>query len=482
MAINNSEKPNLTGKKILVMGLGLHNGGLGVTRFLVEQGADVTVTDLRSPEILAPSLAQLEGLPVHFVLGEHREQDFQEADVVIKNPAVRNDSPYLKIAREAGASIEMELTLFFKLCPSPFTFGITGTRGKTTTTLMLGAMMRAWRPDTVIAGNLRSSALTQLPQIKPDTPVVLELSSWQLEGLGEQQISPSYAAVTNMSPDHLDRYGGMQEYAAAKQNICKWQRSGDIVVLNAEDAIVSRFAEVAGGKVGWFAGQPLPPGDFGTYLDEANQIFWQDATGYEELIGPASLVQLPGRHNLLNALTAIALAKVGGVPTEIIVDALRNFNTVPDRLETVRELNGIVYINDTTSTSPAGTVAALDALHNRVAAAERPNIVLLAGGADKQLDFQPMVSAIVNPNSGVKQVILLKGSATSRLIKALQQAGFSNFTQPYDNFAAAIEAARANAVSGNIVLLSPGCASFGMFTHEFDRGQQFRDIVNKLQG
>lgn len=480
MATSKSEKLNLAGKKILVMGLGLHNGGLGVTKFLVEQGAIVTVTDLRSPEILAPSLKQLENLPVNFVLGEHREQDFREADVVIKNPAVRNESGYLKIAREAGAAIEMELTLFFKLCPSPFTFGITGTRGKTTTTLMLGAMMRQWRPDTVIAGNLRTSALTQLPQIGPDTPVVLELSSWQLEGLGEQHLSPSYAAVTNMSPDHLDRYGSMEEYAAAKQNICKWQHSGDIVVLNAEDSIVNRFSEVAGGKVGWFASQPLTPGDFGTYLDENNDIYWQDATGYEEKIGPASIVQLSGKHNLTNALAAIALAKVGGVPTEAIVHALQNFKGVPDRMETIRELGGVIYINDTTSTSPAGTVAALEALHSRVEAAKRSNIVLLAGGADKQLEFEPMVAAIANPANGVKQIIMLKGSATARLSEALRQAGFTNLTEPYDNFGAAVEAAREVATNGDTVLLSPGCASFGMFTHEFDRGQQFRDIVNKL--
>ena len=462
------------------MGLGLHDGGLGVTKFLVAQGADVTVTDLRSHDVLAPSLQALNGLPVRLVLGEHRDEDFREAEIVIKNPAVRRDSRYLQIAREAGASIEMEFTLFFKLCPSPFVFGITGTRGKTTTTLMLGAMLKAWRPDTVIAGNLRSSALTKLPEIGPDTPIVLELSSWQLEGLGEQRISPAYAAVTNLSPDHMDRYRDLDDYAAAKQNICRWQRPGDIVVLNVNDPIVSGFSGVAGGSVGWFGDTVLPPGEFGTYLSEDDEIVWQDATGYEETIGPASLLKLRGRHNLLNALAATALARVAGVPNEIIANTLANFQGVADRLELVRELAGVRYYNDTTSTSPAGTVVALQAFEGEALVTGQPKIILIAGGADKQLDFAPMAQAIANPALGVKSVILLKGSATPRLTEAIQPLGFNRLSEPYSDFAAAIKAAHEVATTGDIVLLSPGAASFGMFTHEFDRGQQFREIVGKL--
>src|SRR5919109_272678 len=186
---------DLRGKRALVMGLGVHGGGLGVARFLLGQGADVTITDLRGPDLLKPSLDALADLP--------------SADLVIRNPGVPRESPYLQIARLAGAAIEMEMTLFFRLCPGPI-LGITGTKGKTTTTLLTGAMLRQEHLDTVVAGNLRVSALETLPRITAGTPVVLELSSWQLEGLGEAKLSPQYACYLNLHPDHLDRYGSLQ--------------------------------------------------------------------------------------------------------------------------------------------------------------------------------------------------------------------------------------------------------------------------------
>ena len=168
------------------------------------------------------------------MLGEHRDEDFRAADLVIRNPGVPRESRYLQIARAAGAAIEMEMTLFFRLCPGPI-LGITGTKGKTTTTLLTGAMLREQYPDTVVAGNLRVSALEALPRITAGTPVVLELSSWQLEGLGEAKLSPRYACITNISPDHLDRYGSMEAYAEAKKQIFLHQQPNDVVVLNCDD-------------------------------------------------------------------------------------------------------------------------------------------------------------------------------------------------------------------------------------------------------
>jgi UDP-N-acetylmuramoylalanine--D-glutamate ligase len=240
----------LRGKRALVMGLGVHGGGLGVTRFLVEQGVHVTVTDLRTAEQLAPTLEQLKGLPVEYVLGEHREADFRSADLVIRNPGVPRESAYLQVAREAGAAIEMEMTLFFRLCPGPI-IGITGTKGKTTTTLLTAAMLKQQFPDTVVAGNLRVSALEQLPKITPRTPVVLELSSWQLEGLGEAGLSPRFACVTNISADHLDRYPSMASYIEAKRQIFLHQGSDGLVVLNMTDATVANMALRAPGHVAW---------------------------------------------------------------------------------------------------------------------------------------------------------------------------------------------------------------------------------------
>lgn len=463
----------LKGKKALVMGLGLHDGGLGVARFLVEQGAEVTVTDLRTAEVLAPTLEKLQGLPVKYVLGEHRESDFKEAELVIRNPAVPRESRFLQIARVAGASLEMEMTLFFKLCPSDFLLGITGTRGKTSTTLLTGSLLQEWRPDTVIAGNLRVSALATLSRITPDTPVVLELSSWQLEGLGEQKLSPRFAAVTNMSPDHLNRYRDMADYAEAKRNIYRWQQPGDTVVLNADDALVSTFAEDAPARVAWTS---LKRQDLaGAYL--ANDRFVWNFEGQRESY-PASLLKMPGRHSQANALTAIALAKAAGCPQAAIEAGLSKFQGVADRLELVRELDGVRFYNDTTATSPAGTIVALEAFER-----DGGKIVLLAGGADKNLDFEPLAQAIAtSARAGqLKQIIYLEGTATPRLRAAIEATGTPVATGGvYNNFREAVLAAQAAAGPGDIVLLSPGAASFGMFLHEFDRGGQFRRLVGEL--
>ena len=432
---------HIQGKKILVMGLGVHGGGLGVARFLVEQGAHVTVTDLRSAAQLKSSVAALDGLPVRLVLGEHRERDFEQADVVIKNPGVPASSRFLQVARAAGAAIETEMTLFFRLCSGPI-LGVTGTKGKTTTTMALGAMLREQFPDTVVAGNLRVSALEQLP-IGPKTPVVLELSSFALEGLGEAKLSPRYAVVTNLSPDHLDRYATMSEYGEAKRQIFLHQNVNGVLALNRDDAVTSAWAADAPGEVVWFDQTTLPASD----------------------------IRIPGAHNRANIAAAASLATAFGVSDAAIGRAVASFTGVEHRLEFVRELDGVRYINDTAATVPEAAIAALHSF-------DRP-IVLICGGADKRLEFGEFAQVIAD---SAKAVVLLDGTATPKLQAALAQATNKQFLVgegAYTDFAVAIHAARAAAAPGDIVLLSPGCASFGMFRNEFHRGEEFRRIVNE---
>ncbi|MFL5803664.1 MAG: UDP-N-acetylmuramoyl-L-alanine--D-glutamate ligase [Roseiflexaceae bacterium] len=462
----------LRGKRVLVMGLGVHGGGLGVARFLVGQGADVTVTDLRSPDQLRPSLDALAGLPIRYVLGEHREEDFRNADLVVRNPGVPRDSRYLQIARAAGAALEMEMTLFFRLCPGPI-LGITGTKGKTTTTLLAGAMIRAQYPDTVVAGNLRVSAIEALPRITAATPVVLELSSWQLEGLGEARLSPHYACVTNLSPDHLNRYASMAEYAEAKQQIFLWQGADGVVVLNADDDEVARWAGRAPGSLVWFGATVAPPS--ARYDDRG--VWWGD-----EQICRGEEILLPGRHNWANVAAAAALAKSFGVETGHVRNAIRTFAGVPHRLEFAGEWEGVRYINDTTATAPEAVIAALRSF-------EAP-IVLICGGADKNLPFDDMARAIVGK---AKAVVLLNGTATPKIEQALRDASAEahpltrspahplTLAGPFDDFTRAIAAARDLAAPGDVVLLSPGAASFGMFQNEFQRGDEFKRIVNQLK-
>jgi UDP-N-acetylmuramoylalanine--D-glutamate ligase len=488
---------DLRGKRALVMGLGVHGGGLGVARFLVGQGADVTITDLRGPEILKPSLDALEGLPIRYVLGAHRDDDFRVADLVIRNPGVPRESRYLQIARAHGAAIEMEMTLFFRLCPGPIV-GITGTKGKTTTTLLTGAMLRQQYPDTVVAGNLRVSALEALPRITAGTPVVLELSSWQLEGLGEAQLSPQYACITNISADHLDRYGSIAEYAQAKAQIYVHQGSNGFAIRNIDDRIVAHLAEQALSQDVWFSTRDVEQTDplaewyeqiFVAYWRE-NELIWKQPAAERELLCTRLDVDLAGEHNLSNIAAAAALAKSFGIEAEHIRKAIREFTGVEHRLEFVRELDGVRYINDTAATAPEAAIAALRSF-------EQP-IVLIAGGADKNLPFDDLARAILQH---AKAVVLLNGTATPKLEQALvqaderrttndEQAGASvssfvlrpsSFTHgPFDDFAAAIAAARRLAEPGDVVLLSPGCASFGMFRNEFHRGEEFRRIVNQF--
>jgi UDP-N-acetylmuramoylalanine--D-glutamate ligase len=458
----------LYGRRALVMGLGVHGGGLGVARFLASQGASVTVTDLRNAEQLHDSIAALADLPISYVLGQHRDTDFANADLVVRNPGVPRESRYLQIAQAAGAQIEMEMTLFFRLCQGPI-LGITGTKGKTTTTMLTGAMLREQFPHTVVAGNLRVSALEQLPRITPTTPVVLELSSFVLEGLGEAGLCPAYACVTNLSPDHLDRYGSLASYAEAKEQIFCHQTPEQVVVLNGDDPLVRQMAAHAPGQIIWF-GEQLPT--LPAVQCRADGIWLVTAAGSQLLVAGAN-IQLAGRHNWWNVAAAAALAQAFGVEVEKLQRAVQTFSGVEHRQEFVREWRGVRYINDTAATAPEAAIAALHSF-------DRP-IILIAGGADKNLPFDDLAAAMLAHS---KAIVLLNGSATAKLQTALaaqQRQGSPPISGPFEQFADAIYHASQLAEPGEIVLLSPGCASFGMFRNEFHRGEEFRRIVHELQ-
>lgn len=474
----------------LVMGLGVHGGGLGVARWLLRQGVQVTVTDREDAERLAPTLHALAeteretGNPVRYVLGEHHEADFTSHDMLVANPAVRPDSPWLEVARQAGVPIETAMTLFFRHCPGPI-IGITGTKGKTTTTLLTGAMLRQQYADTVVAGNLRVSALEALPHITPTTPVVLELSSFQLVGLGAARLSPPYACITNFSPDHLNYHGTMAAYAAAKQQVFLHQSTSTTSTTASGDSgdpggLVVLPPDLLAGFYPPEIAARRPAGSLVTFrphdseadctVDAAGHIRWRGET-----VASLDDVALPGRHNLANVLAAVALARSVGVAAPAIRAALHSFQGVEHRLERVRTLEGRQYINDTTATNPAAAVAALQSF--------AAPIVLLAGGADKKLEMVEFAAAIVQR---ARVVVLLEGSATPRLLLLLheqmqRQSRRLPVLGPYNSLEAALHAARRQSQVGDLILLSPGCASFGMFRNEFHRGEEFRRMVCALQ-
>ena len=461
---------NLKSKRVLVFGLGVHGGGLGVARWLVQQGARVTVTDLKRAEELQASLDALSGLPIEYVLGEHRAEDFQRADLIVRNPGVPRESKWLQLAREYDVPVEMEMSLFVKRLPrgAGQVIGITGTKGKTTTTLMTGAILQRVKPKTVMAGNLRVSALELLEQIDADTPVVLELSSWQLEAFPPHAVSPHIAAITNIFPDHLNRYRDLDDYANAKAIILRYQQPGDFVVLNSDNKLLTQLAARALGAVVWTsATRALKEGA----CRDGNLLVWRWG-GATQKIMDARELRVPGEHNVANALIALALAAVWGAAPEQIAGALADFRGVEHRQELVGEIGGVRFINDTTATAPAAAIAAIETFAPGAA-----GIVLIAGGADKSLDFAEMARVIVEK---VRAVILLEGSATDKLAGSIRKAGGASLLAGgSDSLSRAVERARETARAGEIVLLSHGCASFGMFANEFERGEQFRKVISQ---
>jgi UDP-N-acetylmuramoylalanine--D-glutamate ligase len=461
---------DLKNKHVLVMGLGVHGGGLGVAQWLVRQGGIVTVTDLKNAAQLQTSLEALRGLPIHFVLGEHRDQDFLDSDLIVRNPGVPRESRFLQLAEEHGIPVEMEMGLFFERLPrgGAQVIGITGTKGKTTTTLMVGTILARANPKTVIAGNLRVSALELLDQIDADTPVVLELSSWQLEGLVSHRVSPHLAAITSVFPDHLNRYRDLDEYVESKAVIFRYQQPSDFVVLNSDNRLVTHLPRATSRVVWTSARRSLGEG---AYRD-GDALMWRWNGVRQKLLDVKDL-RVAGTHNIENALTAIALASVGGATPAQIAGALAEFRGAEHRQELVHELDGVRYINDTTATMPAATIAAIDSF-----APNAQGIVLIAGGADKALDFTELARVVA---SKVRHLILLDGSATDKLARAIHDAGGEVIIAgQFDDLQPAVERAKELARPGDVVLLSPACASFGMFANEFERGERFKQIVSQL--
>lgn len=464
----------IAGKRFTVMGLGILGGGVGVARYLASHGGIVTVTDIRPADQLQSSIDQLKDLPITYHLGRHDDADFtrENTDVVIRNPGVRRNSPYLKLARESGVRIEMEMSLFFARCAAPI-LGITGTKGKTTVATLCGEIMRAWNPDAVLAGNMGVSAIGLVDDIRPDQPVVLELSSWQLEAMDDQQIGPHVAVITNISPDHLDAYDSYEDYAATKRTIAHHQSSSDFMVYNADEVDTRKVVDETDAVL-------LP---FGLREPELNGAWATDSALHIRLDDDEFQLPLPGQlslqgeHGVRNALAAALACRAYGAPREAIEAGLASFKGVPYRLEEVGSVNGVTYINDSSATAPAAAAHALQVL------SQRANIVyIIAGGADKQTDLTPFVDAL-HTYHNVKPY-LLNGTATPKLQAMFEDRGIGyGITNggPFTSMKEAVNALHDIAKPGDIIALVPGCASFGMFRNEFDRGDQFRDAVNQLQ-
>lgn len=463
-------KPDYKNKKVTIMGLGLQGSGVAAAKFFARRQAKVTVTDIKTKDKLIESVRELkEFKDIVFVLGQHRPEDFKKADLIVKGPGVPNDSKYLDMARSAHVPIKTEAGIFFEHNVNPV-IGVTGTRGKTTTTHLIYEILRLAGKRVLLGGNITGRPLLGLlEKIKKDTLLVLELSSFQLEGIAPQKKSPHISVVTNLGADHLNRYRDIDEYHDAKKSIVEYQRAEDFAVLNHDDekvrSLVSRIKSTV-----WFFSASRIGGDKAVFVAD-DKIFIREEGVEKEVIG-LNRLKLIGEHRIPNILAAICVARILKISVAASAKAIEGYAGPEHRLETVRAVAGVLYVNDTTATVPEAARLALLTFKDPV--------ILIAGGSDKGLDYDSLAAEIV---SRAKGLILLKGSGTDRLVRALNRHLPENLQGSFrlvEKMDKAVELAAAEASSGDVVLLSPGCASFGLFENEFDRGRQFKNAVQKL--
>jgi UDP-N-acetylmuramoylalanine--D-glutamate ligase len=458
----------LRGKKVLVVGLGRRGGGVGVARWAAGQGAEVVVTDLGGAEELAEPVAALDGLPIEFVLGGHDGVDLGWADLVIRNPAVPAKSPLLVRARDLGKPIAMEMGLFLESTEGR-ALGITGSKGKTTTSYALRHLLDGSFPRVTLAGNMGISALDQRP-LAANELAVLEISSFQAEGIADSRVAPEVFVVTNLLEDHLDRYRTVDQYHEAKVAVLDHQDRSSWAILPSRFQDRAKLEGRVRGRCAYFeaAGEPIPPGADGVFSSAGRlRARW----GGDELeLVPLDDLPLAGEHNVSNIGAAVGAALAVGVSAEAIRDRLRSLPVLDDRQELVATVDGVEYVNDSAATMPAATAASIRTYAGR-------DIVLIAGGTSKNLEPEPLASPVAEL---AREVVLLQGDATEGIRSAIRSRGHDRQLGPFDSMEAALEAARLVAHPGSVVLLAPGATSFGMFEDEFDRGAKFRDAVRAM--
>ena len=403
-------------------------------------------------------------------MGQHRTEDFTETDMVVKTPPAPWTNKHIKQALEKKIPVEIDSSLFFKLCHSPIV-GVTGTRGKTTTASLIFEILKAADKNPVKVGIGQVAVLDKLRDLKKDNIVVFELSSWRLSALGRYKLSPRVAVITNIYPDHLNYNKLMADYIADKQNIFLNQKTSDVCVINHDNDILREMEGMIRSEIIRFSTGKISNGRT-VYIDEG-MIHVNNGIDDKKVVA-VSEVNLRGTHNLVNILASIGVAQALGIGVADIRKAIVEFRGLPHRLEFVRELDGVKYFNDTTATSPEGAIAGLNSFAEP--------IILIAGGSDKNLDMTELGKHIFAKTKGV---IFLKGEATEKIIAAMKKLTPPGAPEPeftvIDSMDQAVELARLSAQKGDVILLSPGSASFGLFANEFDRGNKFKATVKNLK-
>ena len=447
-------------KKIGVIGIGVSNKPLIIK--LLENGCDVTACDKRSREELGADYDALQKLGAKFCLGE----DYLEHlnfDIVFRTPGLMPFDPHLEAVVEQGGLVTSEMEVFFKLCPCRI-IAVTGSDGKTTTTTIISELLKAQSYNVHLGGNIGNPLLCDVDEMSADDFAVLELSSFQLHSM---ECAPDVAVITNISPNHLDKHKDYQDYIDAKAFIFKNQKAEGRLILNHENEYSAYYADKAKSEVAYFS--RVAKLDNGVYCENGN--VYRVINGDAHLVLSSDDIKLPGTHNLENYMAAFA-ATEGLVDDAVCIEVAKTFNGVEHRLERVRELNGVTYINDSIGTSPSRTAAGLHALK------QKP--ILIAGGYDKHIPFDSLGDEIC---LHVKR-LYLTGATADKIADAVKASEYYSEDFPMiimDDFKESVLKASADAEDGDIVLLSPACAAFDKFKNFMERGKFFKEIVMELK-
>lgn len=446
----------IRGKQISVIGVGVSN--VPLIEFLLSGGARVTAHDKKNASELGDIYKRLSDMGISFVLGEKYLEEIPDGcEIIFKTPGLRADVPELVAAKEKGIKITSEMELFFELCPCEI-IAVTGSDGKTTTTTLIGEMLRREGYRCFVGGNIGRPLLGDTAGMKSDDKAILELSSFQLHTMN---CSPHIAVITNITPNHLDWHTDYNEYIESKKNIFRHQKDGDRVVLNFDNDITRSFAGEAKNSMYFSRKSDL---ERGVCLEDGF-IVLKDGGNTKKILSVGD-IKIPGMHNVENYMAAIA-AVFEYVSTDTINHVAKNFGGVPHRIELVRELDGVKYYNDSIASSPARTTAGLKSFNQKV--------ILIAGGYDKKIPFDDF-GAVVNEH--VKELVLV-GVTSEKIENAVKNASNYNGLKIHrkTDFKDAVVTARSCAKDGDVVILSPACASFDLFKNFEQRGNCFKEIV-----
>lgn len=448
---------DLKNKKVLVVGLA--RTGLATVRFLAGRGARVKVSEAKPAGELEAARKALVDIPIEWELGGHTVPFFGDVDLIVVSPGVPIDIEPLAQARAKRIPVLSEVELAFRFLRRPL-IAVTGTNGKTTTTTLIGEMLRASGKSVFVGGNIGNPLIDYVGTPQKEEWVVAEISSFQLEGIG--MFRPTIGVLLNITEDHLDRYADFQEYIRAKARIFENQGKEDTALLNADDPLTFQFAHRVESQVFLFSAQrPVPVGSF----LEKGAIFYQEADGKRTRYD-LSRLKIQGAHNLENLMAAIAVGHICGCPPGVLQRVIDEFRGLEHRLEWVRDIDGVGFFNDSKGTNVGAVVKSLMSI-------QRP-ILLIAGGKDKGGDYSPLKNLIAERVKGMAVI----GEARERIGGAL---GGLTETVQWNTLEEAVHWAFSRARSGDVVLLSPACSSFDMFENYQERGKRFKAIVHELK-